>query len=102
MLGDIGVGTIFKGERGRPINPLTGLDSNRTHAFPVSSRPLNFGRNSLQTPKIVTLDLRVLKYFPFGESRRLDLLAEFFNLFYRANVAQINPVVGSNTTPTLT
>ncbi len=100
-LSHIEVAPIFTAESGRPINPLTGLDSNRTHAFPVSARPLNFGRNSLQTPKIVTLDLRVLKYFPFGESRRLDLVAEFFNLFNRANVAQINPVFGSNPTPTL-
>lgn len=97
----IEVAPIFTAESGRPINPLTGLDSNRTHAFPVSARPLNFGRNSLQTSKIVTLDLRVLKYFPFGEARRLDLVAEFFNLFNRANLAQINPVFGSNLTPTL-
>jgi Carboxypeptidase regulatory-like domain/TonB dependent receptor/TonB-dependent Receptor Plug Domain len=95
----IEVAPIFTAESGRPINPLTGLDSNRTHAFPLSARPLNFGRNSLQTPKIITLDFRVLKYFPFGESRRLDLVAEFFNLFNRANVAQINPVFGSNLTP---
>jgi hypothetical protein len=46
------------------------------------------------------MDLRALKYFPFGESRRLDLVAEFFNLFNHANVAQINPVFGSNLTPT--
>jgi hypothetical protein len=51
--------------------------------------------------KIITMDLRVLKYFPFGESRRLDLVAEFFNLFNRPNVAQINPVFGSNLTPML-
>src|SRR5258707_440761 len=100
-LSHIEVAPIFTAESGRPINPLTGLDSNRTHAFPLSARPLNFVRNSLQTPKIVTLDLRVLKYFPFGGSRRLDLVAEFFNLFNRANVAQINPVFGSNPAPTL-
>jgi hypothetical protein len=95
----IEVAPIFTAESGRPLNPLTGLDSNRSHAFPLSGRPLDFGRNSLLTPKIVTMDLRVLKYFPFGESRRLDLVAEFFNLFNRPNVAQINPVFGSNLTP---
>jgi hypothetical protein len=86
---------IFTAESGRPVNPLTGLDSNRTHAFPLSSRPLALGRNSLQTPAIVSLDLRVLKYFPFGESKRLDLVVESFNLLNRVNVAQINPVFGS-------
>jgi hypothetical protein len=44
------------------------------------------------------MDLRVLKYFPFGESKRLDVVAESFNLLNRANVAQINPVFGSNLT----
>ena len=97
----IEIAPILTAESGRPVNPLTGLDSNRSHAFPLSARPVIFGRNSLQTPKIVTMDLRALKYFPFGESRRLDLVVEFFNLFNRANVAQVNPVFGSNLTPTL-
>jgi hypothetical protein len=92
----IEIAPIFTAESGRPVNPLTGLDSNRSHAFPLSARPLDFGRNSLDTPKIVALDLRVLKYFPLGESRRLDIVSEFFNLFNRANVAQINPVFGSS------
>jgi hypothetical protein len=90
---------IFTAESGRPVNPLTGLDSNQSHAFPLSGRPLDLGRNSLQTPAIVTMDLRVLKYFPFGGLRRLDVVAEAFNLFNRPNVAQINPVFGSNATP---
>jgi Carboxypeptidase regulatory-like domain/TonB dependent receptor/TonB-dependent Receptor Plug Domain len=90
---------IFTAESGRPVNPLTGLDSNRSHAFPLSGRPLDFGRNSLQTPAIVTMDLRVLKYFPFGGVKRLDVVAEFFNLFNSANVSQINPVFGSGVTP---
>jgi hypothetical protein len=84
----IEIAPIFTAESGRRVNPLTGLDSNRSHAFPLSARPLDFRRNSLQTPKIVTMDLRALKYFPFGESRCLDLVAEFFNLFNHANVAQ--------------
>jgi hypothetical protein len=34
----------------------------------------------------------VLRYFPFGVVKRLDVVAEFFNLFNSANVSQINPV----------
>jgi hypothetical protein len=98
-LSHIEIAPIFTAESGRPVDPLTGLDSNRSDAFPLSSRPLGFGRNSLQTPAAVTMDLRVLKYFPFGESRHLDLVVESFNLFNRANVAQINPVYGSNLNP---
>ena len=46
------------------------------------------------------MDFRiVLKYFPFGESRHLDVVAELFNLFNHPNVLQINPVFGSNLAP---
>jgi len=86
-------------ERGRPVNPLTGLDSNQSHAFPLSARPLGLGRNSVRTPALATMDFRMLKYFPFGGVKRLDVVAEFFNLFNSANVSQINPVFGSGSTP---
>jgi Carboxypeptidase regulatory-like domain/TonB dependent receptor/TonB-dependent Receptor Plug Domain len=95
----IEVAPILTLESGRPANPLTGLDSNRSHAFPLSARPLALGRNSLNTPALATLDLRVLKYFPFGGAKRLDVVAEVFNLFNSANVFQINPVFGSDMTP---
>ena len=45
------------------------------------------------------MDFRVLKYFPFGGAKRLDVVAEFFNLFNCVNVSQINPVFGSGLTP---
>jgi hypothetical protein len=86
-------------ESGRPADPLTGLDSNRSHAFPLSARPLAFVRNSLNTPVLATMDFRVLKYFPFGGAKRLDVVAEVFNVFNGANVSQINPVFGSDRTP---
>lgn len=95
----IEVAPILTLESGRPVNPLTGLDSNQSHAFPLSARPLALGRNSLKTPDLAAADLRVLKFFPFRGAKRLDVVAEFFNLFNRANVSQINPVFGSGVTP---
>src|SRR6266446_1240396 len=95
----IEVAPILTLESGRPANPLTGLDSNRSHAFPLSARPLALVRNSLSTPALATMDFRVLKYFPFGGVKRLDVVAEFFNLFNSANVSQINPVFGSGLIP---
>ena len=95
----IEVAPILTIESGRPVNPLTGLDSNRNHAFPLSARPLAFGRNSLNTPTTATMDFRVLKYFPFGGARRLDVVAEFFNLFNSTTASQIDPVFGSGLTP---
>ncbi len=95
----IEVAPIFTAETGQPENPLTGLDSNRSHAFPLASRPLGFGRNSITTPSIVNMDFRVLKYFPFGAGRHLDVVAECFNLLNHPNFTQINPVFGSGLTP---
>jgi hypothetical protein len=95
----IEVAPILTLESGRPVNPLTGLDSNQSHAFPLSARPLGLGRNSLSTLSLATMDFRVLKYFPFGGAKRLDVVAEFFNLFNSANVSQINPMFGSGLTP---
>jgi hypothetical protein len=95
----IEVAPILTLESGRPVNALTGLDSNQSHAFPLSARPLAIGRNSLNTSALATMDFRILKYFPFGEAKRLDAVAEFFNLFNSANVSQINPVFGSGLTP---
>lgn len=94
----IEVAPIFTVGSGRPVNSLVGLDLNRSDALPLSSRPLGFGRNSLKTPRLVTMDLRALKYFPFGESARLDLVAEFFNLFNHPNAAAINPYFGTGFT----
>jgi hypothetical protein len=95
----IEVAPILTLESGRPVNPLTGLDSNQSHAFSFSIRPLGLGRNSLKTPALATMDFRALKYFPFGGAKRLDVVAEFFNVFNSANVSQVNPVFGSGLTP---
>jgi Carboxypeptidase regulatory-like domain/TonB dependent receptor-like, beta-barrel len=88
------VAPIVTVESGRPADPLTGADSNGSHPWPLSARPPGFGRNSLETPLTADIDLRILKYFPFGETAHLDVVAEAFNLLNRANVAQINAVYG--------
>ena len=73
--GHIEVAPIFTLESGRPVNPLTGIDSNGNDPYPLSSRPLGFGRSSFKTPMLANMDFRVLKYFPFGETAKLDVVA---------------------------
>jgi hypothetical protein len=90
----IEVAPIFTVESGRPVDPLIGVD-NGSDAFPLSARPPGFSRNSLKTPMLANMDFRLLKYFPTGKTAHLDLVAEAFNLFNRANVAQINPFFGA-------
>ena len=99
IFGHIEVAPIVTVGSGRPVNPLTGVDSNLSHSFPLSSRPLGFTRDSLQTTTLANVDFRLLKYFPFGKTAHLDVVAEFFNLLNHPNVAQINPVFGSNLAP---
>lgn len=86
---------IFTAGSARPVDPLTGLDSNRSNPFPLSARPLGSARNSLETPASIAMDFRIVKYFPFGEFAHLDLVAESFNVFNHPNVSQINPYFGS-------
>ena len=97
--GHIEVAPILIWGTGRPVNPLVGLDVSRSNAFPLADRPLDFGRNSLRTGNLESLDFRVLKYFRFGEYAHLDLVAEAFNLFNHPNVAEINPYFGSGASP---
>src|ERR1700680_5137884 len=84
---------------GRPINPLVGLNSNSSDAFPLSARPLGLGRNSLQTPGIAIMDLGVVKTINLGEYRHLDLITQIFNLFNHTSATAINSFFGSGTFP---
>ncbi len=95
IFGHLEVAPIITAESGHTVDPLTGIDTNLSHAFPLVARPSGFGRNSLRSPWLANTDFRLLKYFPFGKTARLDLVAEAFNLFNHPNVLQINPVFGT-------
>ena len=84
---------------GRPIDPLVGLDANLSDAFPLSARPLGFGRNSLQTQGTANVDFGVVKTIQFGEYRHLDLIVQFFNLFNHVTATAINPFFGTGSVP---
>jgi len=99
ILGHIEVAPIVTFSSGRPVSALVGADEERSGAYPLVSRPLGLARNSLLTPRFFNVDLRALKYVPFGARRRLDLVVEFFNLLNHPNVVSINPFYGSGATP---
>jgi hypothetical protein len=99
VLGHIEVAPIVTLSSGRPVNALTGADEERSRDFPLVSRPLGFARNALGTPRFINFDMRALKYFPFGEKRRLDLVVEGFNLFNHPNISSVNSFYGSGATP---
>jgi hypothetical protein len=99
FLSHIEIAPIITVSSGRPVNALTGVDEERSRAFPLASRPLGLPRNSLRTSRFVNVDLRALKYLPFGERRRLDFVVEAFNLFNHPNVLNVNPFYGSGVAP---
>jgi hypothetical protein len=99
LLGNIEAAPILIIGSGRPINSLTGFDANRSGAFPLSSRPLGFGRNSLATNSQVQFDLRVLKFFKVGEHGKLDFVIESFNVLNHTNVVGLNQFYGVASSP---
>jgi hypothetical protein len=95
FLSNIEMAPIVAMDSGRPVNPLTGFDSNQSHTFPFAARPLGLARNSLMTPATVVFDLRVLKSFNIGEHGKFDVVAESFNLLNHRNVSQIGSWFGA-------
>jgi hypothetical protein len=79
---------------GRPVNPLTGIDTYRTGVWPLYANPVGYSRNSLRTAPFYNIDFRVLRFFPLSKTARLDIVGEAFNLLNHPNVSQINPVFG--------
>jgi outer membrane receptor for ferrienterochelin and colicin len=98
LFGNIEMAPILTIGSGRPIDPLTGFDANRSGTIP-SSRPLGFGRNSLRTGTQAQLDLRVLKFFKVGEHGKLDFVVESFNLLNHTNVVALNQFYGTESSP---
>jgi hypothetical protein len=99
MFGNIETAPILTIGSGRPLNPVTGFDANHSGGWPLSSRPLGVGRDTLHTPTEVQLDLRVLKFFPVGKHGKLDLVAESFNVLNHTNVLGLNQFYGPGTAP---
>ena len=99
IFGHLEVAPIFTAGSGRPVNPLTGVDTYRTFAFPLSARPPGIGRNAYRTPSLANLDFRLLRFIPMGKTSKLDLVADAFNLWNHANVTQVNPIYGQGAIP---
>jgi hypothetical protein len=108
FLADFTIAPIVEISSGRPFNILTGVDSNGdlqgstdrpsvaadgtlfipTTAFTAGS----LGRNMGITHGYASVDLRVMRAIRLGETMRLDVIAEGFNLFNRFNEAAASPL----------
>jgi len=92
-VGGVRVSTLMTFESGRPYNIFVGSDANGD-GNPNSDRPGLIGRNSYLGPRYASVDLRVAREFALHDRLRLDLGVDFFNLFNRTNIKDVNTVWG--------
>lgn len=83
---------IWNARTGLPFSPSVGGNADiNGDGNTRNDRPPFLGRNIYRLPDVYTLDARVSKTIALGgESARLRLLGEAFNLTNRANVANVN------------
>ena len=81
--------------RERRSTSTSGYD-NVGDRHPDTHRPWGVGRNTGVGPDYFSVDLRLNREFPFGESRSVEFIAEAFNLFNRTNFKTVNSTVGES------
>ena len=75
----------------RPFTLFVGFDANND-TIPVTDRVGASARNTYSGDKLASVDLRLSRFFQLREKLRLQLIAETFNLFNRANVDEVTSV----------
>lgn len=118
FLADFTLAPIIELSSGRPFNIITNVDANNDQSTSTDRPSFNpdgslcvpgdqgcitplitdgrfstgsLGRNKGITHGYASFDLRLMRSFHFGESLKLDLIAEGFNLFNRFNEASASP-----------
>ncbi|HRH40982.1 MAG TPA: TonB-dependent receptor [Pyrinomonadaceae bacterium] len=83
------VSSAIRLRSGRPVNSLVGSDLNgdgNSNERPMIVPGVELVRNYYTNLPIFDVDMRVQKGFNFGETRRVLLSAEFFNILNRSNL----------------
>jgi hypothetical protein len=93
VLGDFKFSSLLSAQSGRFYNVFAGSDANGD-GNPLSDRPGVLGRNTLEGPGFASFDLRIARQFRFNERVSAEFSADFFNLFNRVNITDLNTVYG--------
>ena len=93
VLADFKFSSLWTAQSGRRFNVFAGSDAN-LDGNPLSDRPGNLGRNTLEGPGFVSFDLRVARPLRLNERATAEFSGDFFNLFNRVNVTDLNTVYG--------
>jgi hypothetical protein len=98
LLNNNQIGIVAAANSGETFNIISGTDLNGDGVF-TSDRPVGIARNSGRTPPQFNVDLRYSRFFNFTERYKLEVFAEFQNLFNINSIVQFNNVtVGTNAT----
>ena len=93
LLHDFKFSSLLSVESGQPFNIFAGSDANRD-GNPLSDRPGNLGRNTLDGPGYASFDMRVARVFHLRERLKAELSGDMFNLFNRTNIKDLNTLYG--------
>jgi TonB dependent receptor len=96
ILGKFKFSSLLTAQSGRRFNIFAGADAN-LDGNPLSDRPGDLGRNTLEGPGFASFDLRVAREFRFNERVTAEFSGDFFNLFNRVNITDLNTVFGATT-----
>jgi hypothetical protein len=94
VLRDFKFSSLLTAQSGRRFNVFAGSDANGD-GNPLSDRPGQLGRNTLEGPGFATFDMRVAREVRFNEKVSAEFSGDFFNLFNRTNITDLNTVYGS-------
>jgi hypothetical protein len=92
--------SIFRYGSALPFNIVTGAD--RNNDTNTNDRPVGVGRNTGVGFDFASFDLRLSRRVKFTERFGLEVIAEGFNLFNRANFQLPNATYGTGATPNAT
>jgi hypothetical protein len=96
FLGKFKFSSLLTAQSGRRFNIFAGSDANGD-GNPLSDRPSDLGRNTLIGPGFASFDMRVAREIRFTERVSAEFSGDFFNLFNRTNVTDLNTVYGATT-----
>jgi hypothetical protein len=88
---------IFSYGAALPFNIQTGTDRNFDTS--VNDRPVGVARNSGEGFDFASFDVRLSKRIRFTDRLGMEVIAEAFNAFNRANLLLPNNIFGTGTTP---
>ena len=96
VLSNFKISSLLTAQSGRRFNIFAGMDLNMD-GNPLSDRPGSLGRNTLEGPGFASFDLRVAREFRLNERVTAEFSGDFFNLFNRVNITDLNTVYGAAT-----